>query len=145
MAVHTPIVDLLTASKPENINKVLRSNVQVVAVSEATFVTPSAILAEKFKLSGQNDTMIAGEFREWELNETNAQDILHLVDNNFREDQIKKNIRSLMKIMYVERNVSIKTLETKTVFKAYVTDMFETSDTDTPNQWSTQCTLLDKN
>lgn len=123
-----PIMDLLTASKPENINRIVQSNIQVVAMSEATFVTPSALLAEKFKLSGEADKMRSGEIREWELNENNAQDILHLVDNNFKEDQIKKNVRDLMRIMYVERNVSIKTLETKTVFKAYVTDMFETSD-----------------
>lgn len=123
-----PIMDLLTASKPENINRIVQSNIQVVAMSEATFVTPSALLAEKFKLSGEADKMRSGEIREWELNENNAQDVLHLIDNNFKEDQIKKNVRDLMRIMYVERNVSIKTLETKTVFKAYVTDMFETSD-----------------
>lgn len=123
-----PMMDLLTASKPENINRIVQSNIQVVAMSEATFVTPSALLAEKFKLSSEADKMRSGEIREWELNENNAQDVLHLVDNNFKEDQIKKNVRDLMRIMYVERNVSIKALETKTVFKAYVTDMFETSD-----------------
>lgn len=124
-----PVVDLLTASKPENLNKILQSNIQVVAVSEATFATPAAIIAEKFRLTGNNDTMLLGDFREWELTEETAQDILHMIDNNFKEDAIAKNIRQILKIPIKERCVKIKTLAKKTVFKAYVTDMFETTDT----------------
>lgn len=123
-----PIVDLLTAAKPENIGKMLQSNIQVVAVSESTFAAPAAILAEKFKLAGADDTMIVGDFKEWELSENNAQDILHLIDNNFKEDTIQKNIRTLLKIPPKERCVKIKQLARKTIFKAYVTDMFETTD-----------------
>ena len=126
-----PVVDLLTACKPENLGRILQSNIQVVAVSEATFAVPSAIMAEKFKLSGEKDTMYAGEYREWELTEDTSQDILHLMDNNFKEDAIKKNIKTIMRIPQTERCVKMKTLETKTVFKSYVTDMFETSDTST--------------
>lgn len=129
-----PTVDLLTACGPENINKVLQSNIQVVAVSEATFTTPSTILAEKFKLSGEKDTMYSGEYREWEICETNAQDILHMVDNNFKETDITKNIKTLLKIPVTERCVSTKILETKTVFKSYVTDMFETNNSDVNSQ-----------
>lgn len=128
---HYPVVDLLTACKPDNLGKILQSNIQVVAVSEATFAVPATILAEKFKLSGEKDTMYHGEYREWELNDSNAQDILHLMDNNFKEEAIKKNMRALLKIPPSERCVSIKTLETRTVFKSYITDMFETSDTST--------------
>lgn len=124
-----PIVDLLTASKPENINKMLQSNIQVVAVSESTFAAPAAILAEKFKLSGDKDTMLAGDFKEWELSEDNCQDILHMMDNNFKEDAVLKNIKTVLKIPHNERCVKVKTLAKKTIFKAYVTDMFETNDT----------------
>ena len=126
-----PQMDLLTASKPENIGKVVQSNIQVVAISEATFACPSAIMAEKLRLAGQDDKMMVGEFREWELTEDNAQDILHLMDNNFKEDAIKNNIRNLLSILQKEKYVSIKTLERRTIFKCYVTDMFETSDTTT--------------
>lgn len=124
-----PLVDLLTAAKPENINKMLQTNIQVVAVFDATFATPAAILAEKFKVSGDKDTMYNGEYREWELDEHNVQDLLHLIDNNFNEDTVKKNIRTILKIPHNERCVSIKQLTKCTVFKAYVTDMFETTDT----------------
>lgn len=126
-----PVVDLLTASKPQFINKMVRSNIQVVAVSEATFATPSAILAEKFQLSNGSNVMKLNEAREWELNNNNAQDILHMVDNNFKEEAIFKNIRNILKIPQNERYVNIRALTKRTVFKVYVTDLFETTDTTT--------------
>ena len=123
-----PIVDLITASKPENINKMLRSNIQVVAVSESTFATPAFIAGEKYKTSGNNDTLPEGTCKEWELSDETCQDILHLIDNGFKEDAIRKNILNLLKIPQKERCVKLSTLAKKTVFKAYVTDMFETTN-----------------
>lgn len=123
-----PIVSLLDASKPENVGKMLRSNIQVVAVADTTFTIPSVIFAEKIKLTGQNDNMFVGECREWELSEDNCQDTLHLMDNNFKEETINKNIRDILKIMQTERCVSIKKLTKRTVFKVCVTDLFETND-----------------
>ena len=43
-----------------------------------------AVLAEKYKLTGENDTMLVNEFKEWELKDDTVQDILHLIDNNFK-------------------------------------------------------------
>lgn len=126
-----PNVNLLTASKPEKLNKMLQSNIQVVSVAESSFASPAAIIAEKFKTTGDKDTMLAGEFREWELNENTVQDILHLIDNNFKEETIDKNIKRLLKIPTTERCVKIKTLTKQTIFKAYVTDLFETNDDST--------------
>jgi len=135
-----PIVDLLEASKPERLNKMCRSNIQVVAVSDSTFVAPAAVMAEKKKLTGEKDTMFVGEFREWELNETNCQDILHLVDNNFKEDAIQKNLRSIMKVPIKERCVKTSILAKKTIFKVFVTDMFETSDAEVqPMEYTAYC------
>lgn len=124
-----PVVDLITAARPENINKILQSNIQVVAVSEASFISPSAIIAEKYKQTEAKDTMQVGEFREWELTENIAQDILHMMDNNFNEETINKNIKTLLKIPHTERCIKIKILAKKTIFKCYITDMFETTDT----------------
>lgn len=123
-----PCVNLLTASRPEKLNKMLQSNIQVVSVAESSFASPAAIIAEKFKVTGDKDTMLNGEFREWELNENTIQDVLHLIDNNFKEETIDKNIRKLLKIPVTERCVKIKTLTKQTIFKAYVTDLFETND-----------------
>lgn len=126
-----PTVDLMTASRPQNVGRMLQSNIQVVAIAEQTFTTPSAILAEKFKVTEEAkcNFMRLNESKEWELSDDNVQDILHMIDNNFKESDIQKNIRDILHITQVEKCVSIKTLTKQTVFKAYVTDMFETTDT----------------
>ena len=126
-----PIMDLLTASKPENVGKMVKSNVQIVAISEATYSCPAQIIAEKFASPVEGDLMHKGDFKEWELNENTIQDVLHLVDNNFKEEMIKRNIRDILHILQKEKGVSIKVLERATVFKCYLTDMYETTNTTT--------------
>lgn len=126
---NVPIMDLYTASKAENVGKVVSSNIQIVAVSDATFLAPSTLYAEKYRLTGENDTMALNEIKDLELTNDNAENILHLVDNNFKETEVEKNIRTLLKIPVKERCVKIKHIGKKTVFKCYITDMFETNDT----------------
>ena len=123
-----PLMDLYKASKPEYLGKLVRSNIQIVAVTDTTFATPSAAILEKFKASGEGDTLLVGDSREWELTEDNAQDILHLIDNNFKEDMVQKNLKTLMKVPFKEKGISIQTITKATVFKVYVTDMYETSN-----------------
>jgi len=123
-------ISLLKAAKPENLNKTLYTNVQITAVAESTYSIPSAIWLEKWKQVDHKDTMAQGECRTWELSEITAKDILHLIDNNFTESQIKSNIKNLLKVPEKERCVSIKPLERATVFKCQVTDLFETSNTE---------------
>ena len=122
-----PIMDLLKASSPEYVGKVVRSNVQVVAISEATFSCPSHIYAEKIQTA--DGIMSVGDFKEWQLDENNAEDILHMIDNNFKEEAIKKNYRKLLGILDKEKYVRIDELEKITVFKSFLTDLFETSNT----------------
>jgi hypothetical protein len=122
-----PKMDLLKASRPENIGKVVRSNVQVVAISDDTYSCPAHLYAEKFQAA--EGVMAVGDYREWILDENTAQDVLHMVDNNFREDVIRKNYRKILKIMEKEKYVKIDELDKATVFKCYLTDLFETADT----------------
>lgn len=126
-----PIVDLLTATKPQYVNRLVRSNIQVVAVSDASFLTPTAIVAEKFRLAGTNDLMAVGQTADWELAEDNIQDVLHLVDNNFKEETIVENIRKVLKIPPKEKYVSVKQYSKRPVYKANVTDLFETTSAET--------------
>ncbi len=123
-----PIMDLLKASLPENLNKTVRSNVQVEAISEQTFSCASHVTAEKFK-AAENDNMVVGEIREWELTENTAINILKMVDNNIKEENLKLVYRDLMHIMRIEKNVRIEELERVTIFKCFLTDMYETNDT----------------
>lgn len=134
-----PVRTLLEASRPDNINKLCKSNVQVTAVSEAAFSCPESVMLEKLKMTGSNDTMLAGEVKEWAMTDYNCQALLHLVDGNFKEKDIEEHLKTLVHIPYKERCVSIKTLKRCTVFKAYVTDLFETSDTDSEQPMEYTC------
>ena len=126
-----PTVDLLTATKAQYVNKLVRSNIQVVAVSDSSFLTPSAVIAEKFRLAGTNDLMAVGQSADWELSEDTIQDVLHLVDNNFKEETIVENIRRILKIPPKEKYVSVKQYSKRPVYKANVTDLFETTSAET--------------
>ena len=75
--------------------------------------------------------MVAGEVRDWELNDNNLVDILHLIDNNFKSKDIRNNAKELLHIPKTEKYVSIKYSEKAIVYKAYVTEMLESMNTDT--------------
>ena len=123
-----PVMDLLTASLPQNIGKMVRSNVQVVAVSEETFTCPSHLYAEKFADPRESDAMKKGDFKEWILDEDTVQDTLHMFDNNFKEDIIKRNYRKVLHIMDKEKSVNISIQDRVSIFKCYLTDLYETTD-----------------
>lgn len=123
-----PIMDLLSASHPNNVGKMVRSNVQVVAVSEATFTCPSQLYAEKFADPKEGDLMMKGDCKEWTLNEDTVQDTLHMFDNNFKEEAIKRNYRKVLHILDREKSVNISVQERVTMFKCYLTDLYETTD-----------------
>ncbi len=122
-----PLITLIEATKPQYINRVVRSNIQVVATFDSTFVTPTTISAKKIAITGdpKADKMLLGEERTWYLGEDTAADILKLVDNNFNEEQIRLNIRDILKIPRNEKDISIQKLTKETIHKASVTDYFE--------------------
>lgn len=126
-----PLITLAEATTPQYINKMVRSNVQVVAVADTQFVTPTILTGEKQKNTEKNDTMYVGEVREWEMTENTVQDILHLMDGGFKEDDIRKNSLRLMRIPITEKYVRISKPVKEVVYKGTVTDMFESMNTDT--------------
>lgn len=126
-----PMVDLRTATLESRPGKVYQSNVQVVALSDQTFTVPTFISALKIQAGSGNDLMAAGECREWEFTEETCHDILHMIDNNFKEDVINANIKDILKIMRKESYIKIDKEDLVSVSKCYVTDLFETSSKDT--------------
>lgn len=129
--VTTPMLTLAEATTPKYINTLVRSNVQVVAVSEAQYIVPTVITGEKLKeADGKGNTMSVGEVRDWNMDDKNVQDILHLVDNGFKETDITNNIKTMLKIPVTEKYVRINKLQKEVVYKGYVTDMFESMNTD---------------
>ena len=127
-----PLITLLEASKPQYINRVVQSNVQVVATFEKAMPVPTTIYAKKINTSGdaKYNQMLVGEERTWELSENTCQDVLKLVDNNFTEEQIRLNIRELLGISKYERDVKVEKPTKDTVYQCNVTDLFEATTKD---------------
>ena len=128
--IHT--VTLREAARPENVGKLMRSNIQVVAISDATYVAPAHLQAEKYKSAEDNDERMAkGDIKEWYLSQQTVADLLHLVDNNFTERKLSQNYRDLLFISQKEKSVRFTIKQKATIFKGVVTDLFETSSKDT--------------
>ncbi len=126
---HVRLMDLHTASRPENLNKIVRTNIQIVATAEATFVAPSIIIGTKIKeADGNGQVMAKGDYREWYLTEQTVQDLLHMMDNNFNEVTLQKNYKNVLRIMQSEKYIKIQKPTKETIYKCYVTDMFETQN-----------------
>ena len=127
-----PLITLLEASKPQYINRVVQSNVQVVATFEKAMPIPTTIFAKKVNATGdpKHNQMHIGEERTWELSESNCQDILKLMDNNFTEAQIKDNIREILHISKLEHDITVERPTKDTVYQCNVTDLFEATTKD---------------
>lgn len=124
---------LIEGTKPNYFEKVVKCNVQVVAVLEAQYALPTSITATKIEHDGgeDNNSMVVGETKTWTLEETHLKDVLYLIDNRFNETKIRDNIKTvLLRIPPKERGVSIKIHKQETVYKCTVTDFFETTDND---------------
>lgn len=124
-----PAVTLQEATTPQYLGKIVKTNIQVAAISEAHFALPTTIVGEKVKLTGKEDTMHMGDTREWTLTESTAQDILHLLDNGFKEEDVNNNAKMLMKIPLKEKYIRISKYDKVIVYKAYVTEMLESMNT----------------
>lgn len=121
-----PLVTLPQATTGDNLMKLVRSNVQVAAVSEVQYMLPTTIAGEKVKESEKGgDTMCVGDVKEWQLGDDTIQDILHLIDNNFDETTINNNAKNLLHIPSNEKYIRIRKADKVVVYKAYVTEMIE--------------------
>lgn len=139
-----PLVDLYTASR-EFINKTVQSNIQVIAVSEVAFSCPTLVTAEKTKLADDTpNNMVVGELKTWELSEETCKDIMHVIDGKFNEQQIFDNMKKYLLKIFGERNANPRVRSTTTVYKATVTDLYETADDSTQPMEYTAYSLAGK-
>lgn len=127
-----PLISLLEATSPQYINKTVRSNIQVIATYDNTFVIPTTITATKINMAGdpKYDKMLVGQERDWYFSDNTAADLLKLIDNNFTEEQIRLNIRELLGISKFEKEIYIVKHTKETVYKCTVTDLFEVNTKD---------------
>ena len=124
-----PSITLLEATQPKYVNRIVQSNVQVVATYEKALTVPTTIIAKKLAITGdvKNNKMLLGATINWTLGEDNLQDILKLMDNNFNEEEIRQHIRELLKIPKLEHEVSISKPTKETVYKCNVVDLFDST------------------
>lgn len=127
-----PLVTLLQASSPNYINKLVKSNIQIVASYESAMVAPTFVKATKtrWKDSDDKNSIQVGTTLTWELKDETYKDLLHLIDNKFTETEIKKNIKTLLRIPPKEEGIELSILSKTTVFKCAVTDLFESNSKD---------------
>jgi len=124
------IPSLTEGTKPIYFEKIVKANVQVVATLDIQYALPLEVTATKVALEGsdENNTMVTGETRNWELSEKNIKDALYLIDNHFTEAKIIENLKWLLGIPKKESAISLKINKQETVYKCTVTDFFETTD-----------------
>lgn len=125
----SPTVTLYEAAQPQNIGKILQSNIQVVATGDSSFLAPTGVMATKYALSNdaKGDTIAVGTHFEWELTEENLANLLKVIDNNLTEQQVQDNIKYFMGIPIKERCISYKYVTRETVFKCQIMDLYETN------------------
>lgn len=124
-----PTLSLIEAARPQNINKTVRSNLQVIAMHDSSFVVPTAVMCEKWQTYGKpNEYMTKGEKLSWYLSDNTLKDILHLIDNKFTENEINNHIQRLAKVPDKEPGIIIRRLSKEVVYKCTVTELLESSN-----------------
>lgn len=127
-----PTVSLSQAVQKQNIGKILRSSIQVIANDENQFLMPTAIKATKFKASENSPStnrLNIGQSIYWNFSKKKAKELFYLIDSSLKEWQIKKNIKELLKYPK-EYGLVLHNEAQETVYKCTVTDYFEATSID---------------
>jgi DNA primase len=123
---YIPLVTIEEASQGKYSNRLVSSRVSVVATYEEMFQVPEYVELEKFDAAPKGNTMDIGERREWALDESNAKDILLLMDSNLKEEQVRANMKVLSRIPPKESHIRQIVKSKTNIFKAVVMDDLET-------------------
>jgi|SRR5690554_242018 len=124
-----PTMTIKEALKPENVGRIVRSNIQIVVSYDDQFQVPSLFSATKVKVgeSKTKNKMQKGDSKTWTLENYNIEDILHLVDSNLKEDRIYQNKLDLLKIPKGEEGIKLEDGASSVVYKAVVVDYNKSS------------------
>lgn len=124
-----PLVTIEEATKGEYENRLVSSRVSVTATYEEVYRVPEYVELRKTYVTNRC-AMEEGETREWQLDESNARDILLLMDSGLKKTQADENLKMLARIPPKEKFISITTKSRMNVFKAVVTDDLESEVSD---------------
>ena len=116
--ITAPRLKLAEALDSKYLNKIVRSNIQVSATASEKFVAiKSAVITKLMPSASGTDTMFPGQVKGWELTDDNCEDVLHLVDGNFKERDIKDHIMDLIKTPRTEKNIQWMLDKSQNVWK----------------------------
>jgi hypothetical protein len=123
-----PTISLTAAMHPNYHNKIVRSNVQVVAVDEEKFLMPTSATATKIGFPEEGtpaaNKLKLHEKRYWNYKIEQAKDLFYLIDGNISEHNISKNLKEMMHLAY-ESYIAITINTQEPVYKCTVTDHME--------------------
>jgi len=118
-----PNIPLGQSVEPQHRNHYVSSIVQVVGVYNNTFGIPEVIEIEKLKPNDtrpQANVIPIGTKKVFTLTDHNIQDVLYLMDSNLKEEQVRRNILSLVNIPQGEASIAVKYRSHATVYKSTV-------------------------
>jgi hypothetical protein len=121
---YIPLVTIEESTQGKYSERLVSSRVSVVATYEEVLQVPEYTEFYKYEES-DGCNLTKGDTVEWTLDESNAGDILVLMDNNLKENQILDNQKNLARIPYKEKYIRTTHKAKVNIFKAVVTDDLE--------------------
>ena len=120
---------LAEASSVDWVNKLIKTDIQVIGTYDQTFIIPTSFSVEKVEEVG-SDRMLIGQVKEWELRDDNLRDILLLCDGSLTDDNVYRNMLYLAGCCPSEKGVRIHKEGHAVVTKATINDVCNLSADD---------------
>lgn len=125
-----PLIRIGDSAKGQYANtRYVRSKVTVLSMFEDLYNVPDYVSFEKLT-HDEDSVLMQGATREWVLDETNAEELLYLMDGRVTENTRNKALRSLSGLGANEEGLRMRVMSSVNVFKAVVTDVLDTSTDD---------------
>jgi len=114
---------LKKALKENIIKRLLITEITVSAEFKDSFAVPSVAYFEKLAETGaRNEMMVAGETRNWYLQDGNIHHILELIEASAKKEEVLASIKNFAGVPAKETNVKSQISDYKTVYKTIVID-----------------------
>lgn len=123
--VSMPIKD---AIKVDNINKMVRSVVQVNGVNDEAYAVPSYI--QIVKVAEGSGDLDVNEQLDWQLTEETLRDLIGITGVAVGDNSLRDKYKELCGVLHTEKNVAVKVGEMVNVYVANVMDV----GTDNPTE-----------
>lgn len=135
-----PLVSIEESTQGQFAHRLVSTRVSVVATYEETYSVPEYVELRKTH-STEKCTLPEGWSTEWALDESNAKDILLLMDSGLKQQQIDEHLKMMAGIPPKEKYIRFIIKSRVNVFKAVLTDDLE-SETSEGDEGKTMREML---